>query len=244
MNMFANVTSDGLEDAVDRLGGGGVLETGGYPATVKLAYAGKSNSSNAQSVVVHLDIGGMEVRESLWVMNKNGQNFYQDKNDATKRQPLPGFTTADDLCLLITGQPLSSTNIEEKIVSLYDFEARKDLPQNVPVLIDLIGKQVTVGLVKQNVDKTAKQPDGSYAPTGETRDENTIDKFYHDPSLRTVSEVKAGIEEAAFYQKWVAKNEGKTRMRAKGAEGNTGAPGRPAAAPGAAPAPAKSLFAV
>ena len=51
------------------------------------------------------------------------------------------------------------------------------------------------------------------------------------------------VEEALFYAKWVEKNAGKTRNRAKGAEGRQGAPGRPASAgPGSSQKPAKSLF--
>lgn len=243
--MFGNLTDNGLEQSGDRLGGGGVIDTGVYDGIVKLAYAGKSQSSNAQSITAHIEINGREFRESFWVTNRNGENFYADKNDAKKRHPLPGFTMADDLCLVTTGQPLSEQTVEEKVVNLYDFEARKELPQNVPVLTDLIGKPVTVALFAQIVDKTAKDANGVYQPTGETRNENVADKFFHQESHRTVTEIREGIEEAVFYGKWAEKNNGQPpRNRAKGVQGNTGAPGRPAAAgaPAAGGAARPSLF--
>ena len=61
---------------------------------------------------------------------------------------------------------------------------------------------------------------------------NTIEKVFHHPSKVTVVEAreaqKAGRDaEAVFYDKWVEKNKGVTRNKAKGASGNGGNSGRP-----------------
>lgn len=244
--MFGNLSTEGLEDAGDVLGAGALLESGAYDGTVKLAYVGKSTSSNAQSVTVHIDVNGREFRETHWITSRNGENFYADKKDPSKKRPLPGFTMVDDLCLLTTGLPLAEQPVEDKVVKLYDFEARKEVPQNVPVLTDVLGKPITVGLLRETVDRQAKDSAGTYVNTGETRDQNSADKFFHTESRRTVTEVREGLEEASFYPKWVEKNAGKTRNRAKGGEGKTGVPGRPAAADGSNGADkpkTKSLFA-
>lgn len=245
MKMFGNLTADGLEQTGDRLGGGGVRESDAYDGTIKVAYAGKASASNAQSLTVIFNLGGSEYRETFWVTNKNGENFFIDKQDSSKKVPLPGYTMADDLCLLTTGFPLSEQTFTEKVINLYDYEAKKEVPTNVHVIMDLMGKPITLGLIKQTVDKTKKNDStGSYEPTGETRDENLIDKIFHHDSKRTVTEVRNGIEVAEFFPKWVEKNKGVTRNRAKGAQGKTGAPGRPAGAPPAASAakPTTSLF--
>lgn len=229
-NMFGNLTTEGLQEVGDRLGGSSALESGLYDGVVKLAYATKSRSSNAQGIVVSIDVGGREVRETFWVTNKNGENFSVDKKDPKLKTPLPGFTSMEELCLVTTGLGLAETTIEEKVVNIYDFEAKKELPQNVPVLMDVIGKPVSIGVVRQTVDKTAKDSAGEYKPTGETRDENVIDKFFHQESHRTVTEIRQQIAEPIFYEKWGVKNTGVTRNRAKGADGaKTGAPGRPGA---------------
>jgi hypothetical protein len=241
MKMFGNLTTDGLEEAGDFLGGGGLLDTGVYPATVKLAYAGKSQSSESQSVTVHLDVNGLEVRETFWVTNRNGDNSYADKKDPKKKHPLPGFVSVDDLCLVTTGHGLTEQDIEEKVVKLYDYEAKKDLPQNVPVLVDLLGKNLHVALVRQIVDKQKKNDAGVYVNTGETREENVIDKVFHFDSRRTVSEIRNKIAEPIFIEKWAEKNAGKTRNRSKGAEGNAGVPGAKSA-PAPSPKPKNSLF--
>ena len=112
------------------------------------------------------------------------------------------------------------------------------------VFVDVIGKPITVGVIRQIEDKTAKDGNGNYQATGETRTINVADKFFHTESKRTVTEFLEQLDEAAFYSKWVEKNKGKDRNRAKGAEGKSGAPAnRPAAAGGEAGGQKKkSLF--
>jgi hypothetical protein len=242
MKMFGNLTTDGLEEATDVLGGGGLVDTGVYPATVKLAYAGKSTHSESQSVTVHLDINGREFRETFWVTNRNGDNSYADKKDPKKKHPLPGFTSVDDLCLVATGYGLADQTVEEKVVKLYDYDAKKELPQNVPVLTDLLGQEVLVAIVRQTVDKQKKNDAGEYVNTGETREENVAEKFFHAESRRTVAEIRNKIEEPIFIDKWAEKNTGKARNKAKGAEGNAGVPGSKSAPAPGANKPKTSLF--
>lgn len=244
--MFGNLSTDGLEEAGDVIGGGALLETGIYDAIVKLAYVKPSQSSKATGVEVHLQVGGTTVRETFYITNRNGENFYKDKQDPSKQRPLPGFTSIDDLCLLTTGEGLTDQeDIEEKVVKLYDFEAKKDLPQTVPVLTGLLEKPVTIAVFKQTVDKQKKDASGNYVNTGETRDENVIEKFIHTDTRGTVSEIKNNLTKGTFEEKWQSQHAGKTRNRSKGAEGNAGAPGaagKPGGAPAAAQKPKSSLF--
>lgn len=241
MKMFGNLNTEGLEEAGDYIGGG-LLDTGVYTGKVKLAYAGKSQSTEAQSITVHVDINGVEFRETLWVTNRNGENFYTDKKDNTKKRPLPGFSTADDLCLVATGFSLADQDIENKTVKLYDFDSKKDVPQEVPVLVDVLGKEVTVAIIRQIVDKQKKNDSGIYTNTGETREENIVDKFFHTPTRRTVTEITQNVADPIFIDKWETKNAGKTRDRSKGANGNAGSPGAPGAGSGGAQKPKQSLF--
>lgn len=243
-NMFGKFTTDGLEEVGDRLGGPQLFDTDVYDAVVKAAYAGKASASNAQSITVLLDVGGKEFRETHWITNKNGENFYADKNDASKKQPLPGFTMINELCLVTTGVELSEQDVEDKVIKLYDFDTKKDVNTNVPMLVELIGKPVTVAIVRQIVDKQQKDASGTYVNTGQTREENVADKFFHTETGKTVTELRQKLD-AEFKGKWAEKNKGVTRNRAKGSEGKAGAPGRPAAAgaaPGAAAKPRNTLF--
>lgn len=244
LNPFANLGND-LEQQGDRLGGGGPLDTDAYPATIKLAFIGES-SGGARSVTIHADAGGREFRETLYVTSgrEKGQKEYYERDG--KKIPLPGYATVNDLCLLATGYPLSEQTFEEKVVNLYDFDERKELPTKVTAITSVMGKKVILGIQKITDDKSKKnESTGAYEPTGETRDLNAIDKVFHVESKKTVSELIAKAD-AQFHDKWVAKNRGVTVMKAKGASGTSGIPGQgggtPPAAGGAAKGGSKSLF--
>jgi hypothetical protein len=245
--VFGNLTTTGLEESQDRLGGGfRPLESGAYTGKVKLAYAGKAVSSNAQSVTIVLAHAGGEYRETFWITNKEGKNFYERDG---KKNALPGFTIIDDLCVVTTNKGLAQQGAEDKVVNLYDFDQKKEVPTSVPMLIELIGKDVTFGIQKRLVNKQAKnQTTGEYEDTAEEREENVTDKIFHYPSNLTVVEAKKGIQTPTFYGAWIEKNAGVTQDRRSikdGAGAQTGRAGRPMGAPpkaGDSAAKTPSLF--
>ena len=248
MSLFGNLKSDGLEQTQDRLGGGyQPKETDIYTGKIKALYAGKS-AGGAQSVSLILSLAdGSEYRETFWITNKKGENFFLNKDDKTKKVPLPGFTIVDDLCLVTTGKPLAEQDTEEKTIKLYDSEAKKELPKAVPMLVEALGLEVSLGIVKVLENKNEKQGD-EYVPTAETREVNATDKVFHTETRMTVVEAREGAETAKFWDSWLERNKGNTRDKRtikNGQAGTAGAPkaaGASAAAPAAGGAPRKSLF--
>jgi len=225
-NIFGNMGTEGLEETRDVLGGNFVFETDVYDGVIKLAYAGKSQHSNSQSITVHLDIDGKEYRETFWITNKDNQNWYPDRNDPKKKHPLPGYVSVDDFCLLSTGVPLTEQTTEEKTIMLYDFEQKKDLPKNVHVITSILDLPITVAIAKRIVDKTKKNDStGEYEPTGETREENTVEKVFHTETKKTTVELREG-KASTFYEAWRTKNQGKTIDRSTKGQGNAGRPGQ------------------
>jgi hypothetical protein len=239
-NPFGNLGTDGLEEARDSLGGGGALESGLYTGKIKLAYAGAS-SGGARFLAIVVDVNGRDYRETLYVTNKAGENYY---TRGDKKIPLPGFTTANDIALLSTGQPLGAQDIQEKVAEIYNFDERKEIPTKVQAVTSIMGKSITLGILKVIEDKTKKnETTGTYEPTGETRDVNVIDKVFHTDTGKTVSEFTTKAEKAEFKDRWAEKHTGKTQNKAKGATGKPGVPGQAAGIPGgASKAPSKSLF--
>ena len=248
MNMFANLTTDdSIASEKDSVGGGsGPLASGLYPMTVAMAHIGVS-AGGAQSLVLSLKTeAGQEVRQTLWMTSgtaKGGKNYYE--KDGVKNY-LPGFLLAQSLCLLAAGKEIAETDIQDKVINLYSYDAKAEVPTKVKVVMDLLNQPILVGMIKQTVDKNAKNDAGVYVATGETREENEIDKLFHAESRLTTAELKAKATEPSFVNTWSTKHTGITRNKAKGAAagGTAGAP-RLAGA-GAAPAVAKpksSLFA-
>ena len=248
MNMLANLTTDDtIASEKDSVGGSsGPLASGLYPMTVAMAHISKSDGGATGLVLSLKTQDNKEVRQTLWMTSgtaKGGKNYYE--KDGVKNY-LPGFLLAQSLCLLAAGKEVSAVDIEQKVINLYSYDAKAEVPTKVNVVMDLLNKQILVGMIKQTVDKNAKNAAGVYVPTGETREENEIDKLFHAETQLTTAEIKAKATEGVFVNTWAAKHTGVTRNKAKGAAagGTAGAPRLAGAgtAPGANK-PKESLFA-
>ena len=243
MTILKNLTTDdSIQEEKDVLGGGfKPLETDLYDFTVDTAYI---STSAGGAVALNLNLltsADQKVRQTLWMTSgtaKGCKNYYEDAQG--NRKYLPGFNAANSLCLLTVGKEISELEPEEKVINLYDHDAGKEIPTKVQMLVELLGQEITAGVIKQIVDKNVKDGNGTYVPSGETREENEIDKFFRTRDGMTVAEIKAEAEEPAFKEQWVAKNQGVTRNKAKGLSGTAGAP--PASPAANTPKPTKSLF--
>ena len=242
-NIFANAQTakdDGIEE--DFVGGGGLLDTDMYPFTVKTAYLGKSQSSEARSVNLLLEVNGKEVRQQVWVTKADGSVTYKDKRTG-KDKNLPGFNQINSLALLLLGKELGELDVEERTVKLYDHDAGKEVPKAVDCFVELHGLSGQILLQRQTVDKTAKNAaTGAYEPTGETRDQNEIVKFLAAEKPVSISELvefvktlgedydeirtqgdpavivsKMPEDAGAYARTWLEKNQGQTYVKAKGA---------------------------
>lgn len=250
MSLLKNLKTDSsIAGEKDSLGGGGVVDSGLLNMVVTMAYL-KESDGGALGVFATLKnkADGKEMRISQYVTSgkaKGQKNTYTDKEGA--EQYLPGFLIMNSLAELTTGLNLSDLDTEDKLVNIYSSAAKAEVPTKVPVLTQLIGQEINVGVLKQRVNKQVKDDAGNYVDTNDERFINEVDKFFcaKDKFLNmTVAEIKAKAEKAEFYAKWAEKNTGKVidKFKAVG-NGTPGAPSRPgAAAAGGAAKPASSLF--
>lgn len=240
MSLLSGLNTDSnIADEKDSVGGSRIRNSALYDLKISLAYLTKS-AGGAMALNLLLSDEDGDVRQQLWITNKKGENFYTDKKG--DKQYLPGFNMANSLCLLTLGKEIASLDTEEKVVNLYNFEAKADVPTKVDMIVDLLGKDIVAGLLKQTVDKTTKnETTGEYEPNGETREENEVDKFFRAEDRLTSSEIRAQATEAVFATTWETKWKDQVRNKAKGATGKAGAPKAPGAA--AATKPQQSLFA-
>ena len=248
MSLLAGLTtSEEINNETDSVGGGGVLDTDLYTSRITMAYLDKSKGG-AIGLNVHFETADKRnFKQTLWVASgdaKGNKNYYENKQG--EKNYLPGFLHADAICLLTVGKGLAQMDTETKVVNIYSFEAKADVPTQVEVLVDLLNQEIMVGLQKQLVDKKTKGDNGQYVPTGDTREENEIDKIFRATDGFTTAEIRAKADEAKFVHTWKEKNEGKVRDRTDKSGGQSGAPrpagGGQAAASGGAK-PRQSLFA-
>jgi len=253
MGLFGNLTTDGIEKTEDVVGGGGwTRDTDIYTFTIKAMYAGKSTSSNAQSVTfIGTDDAGKEYRETFWVTDGKGNNFYHPKDkegrrDTTKKNFLPGFSIVNDICMIATDKPLDQQADEEKTFKVYDADAKKELPKAVPMLIECIGQKVSLAIYRQMENKSKKDSNGSYVDIAETREINLTEKALFPQFRCTVREAEVAFENggkvdgdsivnatgdnvAVYWDAWVEKHKGKVKDKRTIKDGEAGQSGRPGA---------------
>lgn len=210
-NPFQKLKTDNLVASTDVLGGGGgLLDSDIYTVKVKALYAGQS-AGGAMSLTLVADNNGKEYRETFYVTNKSGDNYYtKDKVNF----PLPGYTIADDICLITAGTPLNETVFEEKTIKIYNHDTKTDELTQVQMAVEALGKEVALGILRQKENKSEKDPSGKYVPTPEPRELNLVSKVFHPEMKVTVAEAIREIE-SVFWDKWLTKNKGVVNDRFK-----------------------------
>lgn len=242
MSLLSGLTTDtSIADEKDSVGGGfAPLDSGLYPCTVGLAYITKSDGGAMALNLVLTTEGGKDIRQQLWMTSgtaKGGKNYYEKDGE---KHYLPGFLHANALALLTLGKEIGQLDTEKKVINLYSSAAKAEVPTPVDMITDLLGKEILVGLIKQIVDKNVKT-DAGYVPSGETREENEIDKFFRASDRKTTAEIRAQAPEAVFADTWLKKWKDQVKDKSTKNAGTAGAP----AASGAAHStqkPTSSLF--
>jgi hypothetical protein len=150
--------------------------------------------------------------------------------------------------LLATGEEISAQEIETKTLKIYDYEARKETPQQKEVVMTLLGKDITLGIKKVIENKREQNSSGAWvsASDGTTRTINEIDKVFRATDHMTTPEIREEATEASFYEGWVAKNTGVNRDKSDAKAGEvTGGSSAPMSGGAASSddSPKKSLFA-
>jgi len=240
MSLLSTLKQDNdTKDDGDSLGGSYVLDSGLYQTIIDLVYISVSSGGAMGMNCVFTTKEGREIRETLWVQSgdaKGTKNYYTDK-DGVKHN-LPGLNVANSIAQVGLQKDTHELDTEEKVINIWNSESRAEVPTKVQVITDLLKQPITLGLIKQTVDKNVKNDAGVYIPSGETRDENVIDKVFDSATNRTSSEIKAGESAAKFIHAWKKKNDGQSRNRAKGTGTKAGGATPAAAATAATP----SLF--
>ena len=246
--MFDRLQEDSsIQAETDSLGGFGPLDSGLYNMKIDSAYYTESKGG---AIALNFQFTGSNkesLKQSLYLTSgkeKGGHNYYVGKDGEKKY--LPGFVIANSIALLAAKKRISELSAEEKTIMLYnaDPSIKKEVPTKVKMVVGLLGKEITLGILRQTVDKTKlNDATGAYEATGETRDENEIVKVFRTSDGKTVAEILAKAETAEFKEKWAGKWTGVTRDKSKGTGATAGMPAAAMRSTTGAAAPADSLFA-
>jgi hypothetical protein len=219
--MFDNMGTEQHEEKARDFVGYTPHETDLYKAKVKLAYLSIAKSG-ARSIVFEFDLGNDKILKSnQLISNKKGENFFINKK-TQKKAPLAGFTVVDNLCFFATGQGLKGQRTEEKMLKLYNFELKKDVPTNVHVLVDLIDKEVGLAVWKTLENKQVEQ-NGEWVDTSEERTVNDIEKVLHPTNAATYQEFEEK-KDPTWAANWAKRNRGQLRDKRSIKDGKGGPP--------------------
>lgn len=227
MSLFGSIKNDGMEQTTDRIGGGGfTLETDIYVGEVVQAFVEQSQSGATWVNLEFKFTDGSTFKTNQMVANKDGEAFFVDSK-TKNRIPFNGYTVVDDICMVITGEPMVNQEHEEKVVSVYDFESRKDVNRERPVLINLIGGPVALAIQKKIENKRKPDDNGKYVETNDRQEVNNVVKVMHPETKQTLNEAIDG-KEATYWDKWLERNQHKTWDTYKEVKGGgrVGAPPR------------------
>lgn len=244
-----------LAPETDSLGYSGPIESGVYPITVSMAYLEEA-SSGALGLVTHLVVemeGGrtQDIRQTEYITSgaSKGKKKYYTKDGVN--MPLPGYKWGNSLCRLAAeGQEIDTFPTELKMINIYDYDQKKEVPQEREVLVGLLGKKALGAVLHTIEDKNIKDGNGNYVASGDTREFNKVDKFFHIGNRKTVAEILAqnGSETGAHIEAWIEKWAGVVKdtstKTAPTASPATAGFGTAPAAGSAAPQPTESMFAV
>lgn len=205
-----------------------------YNCIIKYAYGHKSKGGALGVTVVMATPEGREIKDVQYITSgdaKGNKTYYEKQNSDTKQMEqfsLPGFNAIDSLCHLLLDKGVLECDNEKRTIKLYDFDAKAEVPKEVDMLIDLVGKPVAVAVLNQTEDKTAKNlQTGNYEPTGKTYTINVVDK-YLSPDDRSTAQEKANKVAPTFADAWLAKWKGQLSDKSTGSK-TAGQPGAPAA---------------
>lgn len=205
--------TSGVETEADVIMGGGFkpLESDIYPMKVTMMYADESKGG-ATSLTIHAEGAAGKYRETIYVTSgraKGGKPYYEKDG---KKHFLPGYNIANAITLLTIGKTIGNAPHEPKTVNIYDYEAKKDLPQTREVYTSVIGQTVLVGIQQIIDDKNVNVADKGEKPdwqaTGITYLKNEMKKVFRERDKLTVQEITAKVETAAFHDKWLDNNKG------------------------------------
>jgi len=184
------------------------LDTDVYPGIIKMAFVGQSAGGAANvTLEVKLD-NGKTYKETIYVTNRQGSNTYEKDG---KEFYLPGFLTVNQIALFATGKDLFELeeDLETRTVKIYDFQAGKEVAQDVQAIIPLIDQPVLIAIEEYEDVKKTKQGN-EYVATGEIAIRNQIQKVYHPETRQTYVEASEE-KEATQLDSWLADNKGKVR---------------------------------
>jgi len=209
----------------DTLGGSKFtpLPSNVYDLTVKLLYLTQSEKGAWAVNLEATTPDNKTYKESVYISNAAGENEYKDSKTG-EMKVMSSFLTMNALCLLTDGKAIKSQRMEKKVINVYSYKDKKDIPTEVLMLVDIVGKQFKAGILLREQNKRVKNQENVYVNTADIVSVNVLDKVFRFRDSCTETEIRAGATEGSFIKDWKAKYEGQVDNWVRKVQGSSGAP--------------------
>jgi len=229
-----DVTAEQENDSL----GGFILPADVYKGKLDMVYLDKS-PNGAICINIHFNTGSHIVRNTVYISNRKGEFTY---NAGKVAKPLPGYSQMDAFFKAVTGKGIAQQVSATKTIKIYNYDLRKEVPEEREVFVELIGTQAQVGILQVKEEKTNKvSVDPKNKPytegTGEFREFNELSKWFDEDGL-TTAEKASGETSPEFLEKWRDKFSYKVTVR----NAKVKAPSNAGITSGMPDIPSKSLF--
>lgn len=196
--------------------GSWLLDSGVYPMVIDVAFYTTADSG---AVALNVHYKSVEfskyVREKYWVLSgnaKGNKNYYIDSEG--KKHLLPDMQRANELANLVTGKDLGDLETDDRVLNLWSYDAKAEVPTKVKVLPDLLGVTVQAGVLKIVDNKRTQNGAGEWVATNEKKETNEVSKIFTEDGF-TLAERNAKETETKYLDAWKAKHEGNDVNRFK-----------------------------
>lgn len=172
---------------------GGLFDTGIYSAIIDVAYMITAPQKGTQGVVLHFKIGDRTFRNTQWICTADGTYTWKSGD---RSGYWPGFVIVDEICSIVTGQDLENLpEPENKVLSIWNSQAKKEMPTEVPVMMNLQGGMLEVGIHRTMEDHWIEEHKTKWI------EKNELVKVFHTDGL-TVNEKASSAVNSATKIKW------------------------------------------
>ena len=179
---------DIAKEMADYSGSGFINESGMYDVEIKKAFVGESQSG---AVYIYVEYDGEgKLENTMYITNKDKQLYYTKDG---KQFPMPSYVEVKKINYLLTGEMIKSPaemRTEERLIKHYEWaddpgdagrKKRVEKEIQAEVLVDWIGKKITIGVQMAEREEQVKQ-DGRYVGTGKVAT-NKDGKPYLEPKI-------------------------------------------------------------
>lgn len=218
-------TKETVEEEKDVLGGGGVMPSGARDLIIKMAAFHETEKGSIAFILQGTFVDGGEYRTTLYTTSGHDKGQSPTYTNDKGTFFLPGYNLANAICALTTGLEIADDDfgdmLETKSIGVYNSQAKSEVATDVEVVMDAIGKKITLGILHVIENKKDKNPaTGKYdIVTNEKREYNDLDRVFHEETKVTLVEAKEEKEEGEFFQKWLDKWDGKPKDTYKPVDG-------------------------